>query len=90
LLLQRIAAQFPARWLDLMGMHGAERVPQWLFANWTLIRQHDDKQVQRCSISIRFFACVFKDNDHWLWTALCAMCMTLAPAYAHGAALRYE
>jgi hypothetical protein len=39
------------------GLHDAQRVPPWLFRNWTLIRQHDEKQVN--STGIVCFGCMF-------------------------------
>jgi hypothetical protein len=43
--IQRVLGPIPDRWLDLLGLSGEASVPQWLFTNWTLVRQHTSKQV---------------------------------------------
>jgi hypothetical protein len=43
--MQRVLGPVPDRWLDLLGLSGEAAVPQWLFTNWTLMRQHTSKQV---------------------------------------------
>jgi hypothetical protein len=45
LFIQRVLGPIPDRWLDLLGLSGEAAVPQWLFTNWTLVRQHTTKQV---------------------------------------------
>jgi hypothetical protein len=43
--IQRVLGPIPDRWLDLLGLSGEAAVSQWLFTNWTLVRQHTSKQV---------------------------------------------
>jgi hypothetical protein len=45
LFIQRVLGPIPDRWLDLLALSGEAAVPQWLFTNWTLVRQHTSKQV---------------------------------------------